>query len=304
MEPVFLTLDEILETHDQQIERYGGSAGLRDPAGLESAVASPRQPSAVNSYTPRFRPWQRRISSTFARTPRSSTWNKPVGANAAITFLLMNDWDATFSAKTSFVVRPTAQALSSACGERRCIAGVRLSQPRLNQSMCQCDIRRNTNGTSPETSCRLSAYLPAGSGPGNRARHAAKGHSRRPGGGPTHFRNPMLLLSWTEGRGRTRRGAGGPSLRLSAPDDQALLSRNPRGYFQELACPPGALSTSQVWQVAAFVRTLGRVEGPKSTGQGPATARPAEIFAGEAEAVQNVTRLQATAAPSDRTSLT
>jgi death-on-curing protein len=42
MEPEFLSLDEILEIHEQQIERYGGSAGLRDPAGLESAVATPQ----------------------------------------------------------------------------------------------------------------------------------------------------------------------------------------------------------------------------------------------------------------------
>ncbi|MGP0076770.1 MAG: type II toxin-antitoxin system death-on-curing family toxin [Bryobacteraceae bacterium] len=40
MEPVFLSLDEVLEIHEQQIERYGGSAGRRDPAGLESAVAT------------------------------------------------------------------------------------------------------------------------------------------------------------------------------------------------------------------------------------------------------------------------
>jgi death-on-curing protein len=42
MEPVFLSLDEILEIHGQQIERYGGSSGLRDAAGLESAVATPQ----------------------------------------------------------------------------------------------------------------------------------------------------------------------------------------------------------------------------------------------------------------------
>jgi death-on-curing protein len=41
MEPVFLSLDEVLEIHEQQIERYGGSPGLRDAAGLESAVATP-----------------------------------------------------------------------------------------------------------------------------------------------------------------------------------------------------------------------------------------------------------------------
>lgn len=50
-----MSLDEVLEIHGQQIERYGGSAGLRDAAGLESAVA-----------------------------------------NAAITFLLMNNWAPTF----------------------------------------------------------------------------------------------------------------------------------------------------------------------------------------------------------------
>jgi hypothetical protein len=29
MEPVFLTLDEVLEMHEQQIELYGGTHGLR-----------------------------------------------------------------------------------------------------------------------------------------------------------------------------------------------------------------------------------------------------------------------------------
>ena len=42
MEPLFLSLDEVLEIHKQQIERYGGSPGLRDAAGLESAVATPQ----------------------------------------------------------------------------------------------------------------------------------------------------------------------------------------------------------------------------------------------------------------------
>jgi death-on-curing protein len=42
MEPLFLTLDEVLEIHEEQIERYGGSAGLRDAAALASAVATPQ----------------------------------------------------------------------------------------------------------------------------------------------------------------------------------------------------------------------------------------------------------------------
>src|SRR5579859_5456142 len=42
MDAFFLSLDEVLEIHEQQIERYGGSSGLRDVAALESAVATPQ----------------------------------------------------------------------------------------------------------------------------------------------------------------------------------------------------------------------------------------------------------------------
>lgn len=42
-EPEFLTVDEILEIHRDQIERYGGDEGIRDRALLESAVAMPQQ---------------------------------------------------------------------------------------------------------------------------------------------------------------------------------------------------------------------------------------------------------------------
>jgi len=74
MEPVFLSLDEILEIHSQQIERYGGSSGFRDAAGLARSTA--------NSFTPQLQPF--------------IDGNKRVGANAAITFLLMNDWEPVF----------------------------------------------------------------------------------------------------------------------------------------------------------------------------------------------------------------
>jgi death-on-curing protein len=38
---LFLTLAEIIEIHTDQIRRYGGQAGLRDLALLESALAQP-----------------------------------------------------------------------------------------------------------------------------------------------------------------------------------------------------------------------------------------------------------------------
>lgn len=41
-EAVSFTLEECLLLHDEQIRRFGGSAGLRDPGLLESALARPR----------------------------------------------------------------------------------------------------------------------------------------------------------------------------------------------------------------------------------------------------------------------
>jgi hypothetical protein len=35
VDPTFLSLDEVLEIHQEQIERYGGSDGIRDPGALE-----------------------------------------------------------------------------------------------------------------------------------------------------------------------------------------------------------------------------------------------------------------------------
>ncbi len=41
MDPVLLTLDEVLALHTDQIERYGGSRGLRDRDLLSSALGTP-----------------------------------------------------------------------------------------------------------------------------------------------------------------------------------------------------------------------------------------------------------------------
>jgi death on curing protein len=41
VDPLFLTLNEVVEIHRDQIERYGGSLGVRDLGLLKSAVAMP-----------------------------------------------------------------------------------------------------------------------------------------------------------------------------------------------------------------------------------------------------------------------
>ncbi len=40
-DPLFLTLSEVLYFHEYQIQRFGGEAGIRDTALLESAIAQP-----------------------------------------------------------------------------------------------------------------------------------------------------------------------------------------------------------------------------------------------------------------------
>ena len=40
MDPLFLSLDEVLSLHEDQIRRYGGSGGVRDLGLLQSAMGS------------------------------------------------------------------------------------------------------------------------------------------------------------------------------------------------------------------------------------------------------------------------
>ena len=40
MDPLFLTLDEVLSLHEDQVRRYGGSGGVRDLGLLQSAMGS------------------------------------------------------------------------------------------------------------------------------------------------------------------------------------------------------------------------------------------------------------------------
>jgi len=97
MEPVFLSFDEVLEIHEQQIERYGGSSGLRDAAGLESAVATPQATFGGEFLHPSVPAMAAAYLFHLCQNHPFIDGNKRAGANAAITFLLMNNWNSTFT---------------------------------------------------------------------------------------------------------------------------------------------------------------------------------------------------------------
>lgn len=96
MEPVFLSLDEVLEIQEQQIERYGGSPGLRDAAGLESAIATPQATFGGEFLHASIPAMAAAYLFHLCQNHPFLDGNKRVGVNAAITFLLMNNWEPTF----------------------------------------------------------------------------------------------------------------------------------------------------------------------------------------------------------------
>ena len=96
MEPLFVSLDEVLEIHEQQIGRYGGSPGLRDAAALESAVATPQATFSGEFLHSSIPAMAGAYLFHLCQNHPFIDGNKRAAANAAVTFLLMNDWEPTF----------------------------------------------------------------------------------------------------------------------------------------------------------------------------------------------------------------
>src|SRR5712692_7655012 len=96
MDPLFLTLDEVLEIHEQQIELYGGSGGLRDSGALESAIATPQATFGGEFLHPAVPAMAAAYLFHICQNHPFLDGNKRTGANAAVTFLLMNGWEPQF----------------------------------------------------------------------------------------------------------------------------------------------------------------------------------------------------------------
>ena len=97
MARIFLSVEEILEIHADQIKRYGGRAGLRDPGLLRSAVAVPQ-----SSFGDRY------LHGTLFEMAAAYLFhivqnhpfvdgNKRVGTAAALVFLKLNGIDIAVS---------------------------------------------------------------------------------------------------------------------------------------------------------------------------------------------------------------
>jgi len=90
MIPTFLTLEEVIEIHREMIERYGGSAGIRDIGLLQSAVAMPQ--ASFGGQFLHADLFERAAAYLFhiVQNHPFVDGNKRVGAMAAFTFLKLN----------------------------------------------------------------------------------------------------------------------------------------------------------------------------------------------------------------------
>jgi death on curing protein len=87
----FLTLDEVLAIHADQIERYGGSLGIRDRGLLESALAMPE--ATFSGSELHATPDEKAAAYLFhlVKNHPFVDGNKRVGLAVALTFLALND---------------------------------------------------------------------------------------------------------------------------------------------------------------------------------------------------------------------
>jgi death-on-curing protein len=91
VEPVFLTLDEVVAIHRDQIERYGGSFGVRDWGLLQSAVAMPAAAFGDQYLHTDLYEMAGAYLFHIVKNHPFIDGNKRVGAVAADVFLTMND---------------------------------------------------------------------------------------------------------------------------------------------------------------------------------------------------------------------
>ncbi len=93
MTPTFLSLDEVLEIHEDQLDRHGGSPGILNFAMLESALAQPQMTFDGKLLMADLFEMAAAYLFHLVQNHPFVDGNKRVGAVAAITFLLLNDQD-------------------------------------------------------------------------------------------------------------------------------------------------------------------------------------------------------------------
>ena len=92
LEPLFLSVEDVLELHGDQLRLYGGTAGIRDGGALDSAVATP--PVTFDDAYLHSDLFEMAAAHAFhiAENQPFLDGNKRTALNAALVFLDINGW--------------------------------------------------------------------------------------------------------------------------------------------------------------------------------------------------------------------
>jgi death-on-curing protein len=110
MEPVFLTLEEVIAIHRDQLERYGGGPGIRDLELLKSAVAIPSAGYGNDYLHSNIFEMAAAYLFHIIRNHPFVDGNKRTGVVSAMVFLMMNGTELHASeGKLEAMVRSVAE---------------------------------------------------------------------------------------------------------------------------------------------------------------------------------------------------
>ena len=93
----YLTFAEVLAIHDDQIERYGGSPGVRDPGLLEAALFRPQTGYYAGLIEEAAALWE-----SLSQNHPFIDGNKRVAFAATYTFLAINGMRITADAEAAY----------------------------------------------------------------------------------------------------------------------------------------------------------------------------------------------------------
>ncbi len=95
-DPIFLSLEEVLQIHQHQIEAYGGDPGVRDLGLVESAIAQPGQGFGGELLHPDIASMAAAYFFHISKNHGFVDGNKRTGAHAALVFLGMNGREVVY----------------------------------------------------------------------------------------------------------------------------------------------------------------------------------------------------------------
>jgi len=89
----FLTLDDVLEIHDDQLQRYGGASGIIDEGVVHAVTFAPQQTFGGEHLCSDIASMAAAYFDGFARSQAFKDGNKRTGAATALEFLARNGYD-------------------------------------------------------------------------------------------------------------------------------------------------------------------------------------------------------------------